>query len=355
MTQTRTSSDLAQTTFQLLAIGILVASSFWIVRPFLIALIWATTIVISTWPVMLSAQRALGPRSAAVAVMTTALLMVLVVPLFVSIGALVRNADEIASWPEALRTFHIPQPPAWAASLPMVGTTLVDRWNQLAGRPPEELTNMLLPYARTFVLDLVRRVGSVGLLFIQFLLTVVLSAVLYSKGEIVAAGVERLARRLGGVRGAEAVRLSAQAIRGVALGVVGTAILQTTLTGLGLMVVGVPYAVMLTAVVFVFCIAQIGPALVLIPVVYWAYSQSGPVWGTSFLVWAIFCAALDNVVRPILIRRGADLPLLLIFSGVIGGLLAFGVIGLFIGPVVLAVAYTLLVEWVSEGEQQARP
>jgi predicted PurR-regulated permease PerM len=100
---------------------------------------------------------------------------------------------------------------------------------------------------------------------------------------------------------------------------------------------------------FMLCIAQIGPGLVLIPAVIWVYSTRGGVWGTGFLVWAIFCGTLDNVLRPMLIKRGADLPILLIFTGVIGGLIAFGVIGLFIGPVVLAVGYTLLVEWVSQG------
>jgi predicted PurR-regulated permease PerM len=98
---------------------------------------------------------------------------------------------------------------------------------------------------------------------------------------------------------------------------------------------------------FILCIAQVGPTLVLIPVVFWVYSTSGGGWGTVFLVWAILCAVLDNFLRPMLIKRGADLPLLLIFTGVIGGLLAFGVIGLFIGPVVLAVAYTLLGAWVA--------
>jgi len=144
------------------------------------------------------------------------------------------------------------------------------------------------------------------------------------------------------------VHLAGQAIRGVALGVVVTAILQSTASGVGLAVVGVPFASILTAVIFMLCVAQVGPGLVLIGAVIWVYSTRGGVWGTGFLVWAIFCSTFDNFLRPLLIKQGADLPLLLIFAGVIGGLLAFGVIGLFIGPVVLAVAYTLLVDWVSQ-------
>jgi predicted PurR-regulated permease PerM len=109
----------------------------------------------------------------------------------------------------------------------------------------------------------------------------------------------------------------------------------------------VPFAVILTVLMFVLAVAQIGAVPVLIGAVIWVYSTSGAAWGTVFLVWAIFCGTLDNVLRPMLIKRGADLPLLLIFAGVIGGLVAFGIIGLFIGPVVLAVAYTLLVAWVA--------
>jgi len=143
------------------------------------------------------------------------------------------------------------------------------------------------------------------------------------------------------------VHLAAQAVRGVALGVVVTAIVQSGLAGIGLAIAGVPFATLLTALMFILAVAQVGPAPVLIPAVIWVYAKSGGVWGSVFLVWAAFCGLLDNFLRPVLIRRGADLPLLVIFTGVIGGLIAFGVIGLFIGPVVLAVAYTLLADWVS--------
>jgi predicted PurR-regulated permease PerM len=126
-----------------------------------------------------------------------------------------------------------------------------------------------------------------------------------------------------------------------------TALAQSALGGVGLLVAGVPAVGLLTALMFMLCIAQIGPVLVLVPVVVWLYWSDQNLWGTVLLVWTILVGAMDNFVRPVLIRRGADLPLLLIFAGVIGGLIAFGVIGLFIGPVVLAVTYTLLGDWVS--------
>jgi predicted PurR-regulated permease PerM len=110
----------------------------------------------------------------------------------------------------------------------------------------------------------------------------------------------------------------------------------------------VPFAGILIALSFVLAIAQIGPIPVLIGAVIWVYANHGGAWGTVFLVWAVFSGFFDNVARPVLIRRGADLPLLLIFAGVIGGLIGFGVIGLFVGPVVLAVGYMLLAAWVEE-------
>jgi predicted PurR-regulated permease PerM len=357
--ETRPSSDLARTTLQLLALGILIATTFWIARPFLMALAWATMIVVATWPLLLQLQGWFGGRrSLAVAMMTIVLLLILVVPLYFGIAAIVSNAKQIADWSKSLATLSVPQPPGWVEGLPVIGAKLTARWQELAAAHPEELSARFAPYGQKLVVWFVGQVGSVGLLLVQFLLTVIIAAILYSNGETVVRGAERFARRLAGPQGENSVHLAAQAIRGVALGVVVTAILQSGLVGVGLAIVGVPFAVILTAAAFMLAIAQIGPAIMLIPVVVWVYSTNGAGWGTGFLVWSIFCCTIDNLVRPLLIKRGADLPLLLIFAGVIGGLVAFGVIGLFIGPVVLAVAYTLLVDWVSAGDasgQQGLP
>jgi predicted PurR-regulated permease PerM len=349
-------SDLARTTFQLLALGALIVSSFWIVRPFLMASTWAAMIAVATWPLLLRTQTCLGGRrSLAVAVMTLALLLILLVPFYFGVTTIVENAGLITEWSKSLATLSLPQPPAWLASLPVIGSKLTVRWQQLAAASPEEISARLAPFARTVALWFVGQVGSLGLLLIQFLLTVVVVALLYSKGETVARGADRFARRLAGPQGENAVHLAGQAIRAVALGVVVTAIAQSVLAGIGLAIAGLPFVTFLIALVFVLSVAQVGPALVLIPATIWVYDRSGAVWGTAFLAWAIFCSIIDNFLRPLLIKRGADLPLLLIFAGVIGGLIAFGVIGLFIGPVVLAVAYTLLVEWVSAGDPSDEP
>ena len=141
--------------------------------------------------------------------------------------------------------------------------------------------------------------------------------------------------------------LAGKAVRGIVLGVVLTALIQVAIAGIGLFVTGVPAAALLTAVMAILCLAQLGPILVLIPAIIWLYWSGQPVWGTVLIVFSVPAATIDNFIRPFLIRKGADLPLLLIFAGVIGGLIAFGIIGLFIGPVVLAISYTLLKIWVS--------
>jgi predicted PurR-regulated permease PerM len=213
-----------------------------------------------------------------------------------------------------------------------------------------DLLPKLTPYAGDATRWFVAQVGSVGFLLLQFLLTVVIAAVMYGGGEEAADLVRRFARRLGGERGAGVVDLAGGAIRGVALGVGGTALAQAVVSGLGLLLAGVPVAGLLTALTFMLCIAQIGPVLVLVPATVWAFWSDNTGGGVLLVVVTVVVTTLDNVLRPMLIRMGADLPLLLIFAGVIGGLLAFGLVGIFIGPVVLAVAYTLLEAWMADGE-----
>jgi len=343
--------DITRSTLAVLFIGILIAATFWILRPFLTAIIWATMIVVTTWPAMLSVQKMLwGKRGLAVTFMTGTLLLLFIVPFSFAIISIVERADEIGNWVQSLTHVSLPPPPSWVEQLPLAGPKIAARWNELAAIPPQELSGRLAPHARKFVGWLISQAGSIGMMIIQFLLTVIICAVLYATGETAANGVCRFARRLAGVPGEDAAILAAKAVRGVALGVVGTALIQSLLGGIGLALAGVPAVTLLTAVIFILCVAQIGPGLVLIPVVVWLFWQDQTLWGSIMVVWTLIVGTIDNFIRPLLIKKGADLPLLLIFAGVIGGLISFGVIGLFIGPVMLAVTYTLLEVWVSRGE-----
>ena len=342
-----TQRDLARTILAVLCLLGLIATSFWILRPFLPALIWATMIVVATWPIMLRVQAILwGRRWLAVTVMTIALLLVFVVPFSLAIGTLIANADEIVGWARSLGTVKVAGPPEWLQAVPLVGRKAASAWNQFAASGPEELGRRIAPYAQDVARWFLAEVGSFGVMAVEFLLTVVIAAILFAGGETAVSGVRRFARRLAGAQGERTVLLAGQAIRGVALGVVLVAIGQAVLGGIGLTVAGVPFAAILTAVMFMLCIAQIGPAPVLLAGVVWLYWQGTAGWATALLIWTIVVGTVDNVVRPILIMKGADLPLLLIFTGVVGGLMAFGLVGIFVGPMVLAVAYTLLEAWV---------
>lgn len=349
MNTTTSKPELARITLAILFIGVLIAASGWILKPFLPALIWATMVVVATWPVMLRVQRHLGNRrTPAVIVMTLLVLLVLVVPLSMAIATLVENADRIVYFGKYVASFEMPSPPAWLATVPLVGDKLQHGWLQLAAAGESGLVAKVAPYAGNLTKWFVREVGGFGLVFVQFLLTVALSAILYASGEQAAAEVRRFGHRLAGERGDGAVVLAAQAVRAVALGVGITALVQSVLGGIGLAIAGVPFAAILTALMFMLCIAQLGPALVLAPAVVWLYWSGDTGWGTFLLVWTVIVGTMDNFLRPLLIKQGADLPLLLILAGVIGGLLAFGLVGIFVGPVVLAVAYTLLEAWLGD-------
>ena len=346
-------SDITRTILAVLFIAILITVSFWILRPFLTSIVWAAIIVVATWPVLLKVQAVFrGRRGFAVTVMTVVLLMVIFVPLIIGIMAIAGKAEDIASRIKTLSAVTIPPPPEWVSNIPLGGRKLAERWQEYAALSTEELAGRITPYAQSALRWFVAKAGSIAGMILQFLLTVIIAAVMYAKGETAAAGIRKFARRLAGERGDETVVLAAKACRGVALGIVVTAIIQTGIGGIGLFVAGVPAAPVLTAIIFMLCLAQLGPILVMVPSVIWAYWSGQAFWGTVLLVVTIFAGGIDNFIRPILIKRGADLPLLLIFAGVIGGLIAFGVIGLFIGPVVLAVTLTLLQKWVSDGEQQ---
>jgi predicted PurR-regulated permease PerM len=349
MVSNHSSRDVARTTLAVLFIGMLIAGSFWVLRPFLLAVAWAAMIVIATWPLMLATQARLwGKRALAVSVMMTVLLLVVVTPFVLSIGTIVANSENIAGWFKWLVNFTIPLPPDRVERLPLIGAKIAAGWKQIAAASQEELTARLSPYAGQTVNWLVAQAGDLGRMLVHVLLTLIITAILYFKGEAAAAGIRRFAGKVAGPRGEHAARLAAEAVRAVALGVVVTAFVQAVLAGIGLAVAGMPYAPLLTALIFMLGIAQLGPAPVMVPTVIWIYWKGDPWWGTVMLAWAIFVGVIDNFMRPLLIKRGASLPLLLIFAGVIGGLIAFGVVGLFIGPVLLAVTYTLLVAWLEE-------
>jgi predicted PurR-regulated permease PerM len=341
--------DLTRSVLTIIVIVGLIALSLWILKPFLAAAIWAAMIVVATWPLLTLAEAKFGNRRApAVAVMTLAMLLLLVLPLWLAIDTIVDHSGELSGFARRLAADGLPPPPSWVATLPVIGEKMNALWLQVAADGTKGLVTKVAPYAAESSKWALAQVGGLGGMLIQFLLVVIIAAIMYADGESAAGTVRRFGRRLGGERGENVVILAGQAIRGVALGVGVTAIVQTLLAGIGLAVAGVPFASLLSAVILMLCIAQLGPMLVLAPAVAWMYWTGDNGWATALLVWSLMVGSLDNFLRPLLIKRGADLPLLLIFAGVIGGMLGFGLIGIFVGPVALAVTYTLLLAWIED-------
>jgi len=346
--------EITRVVLMVLVIALLIAGSFWTLLPFLGALIWAATVVIATWPLLLRVRARTGKRQwLATAFMTGVILLVLILPFGMAVSTLL---DVLHSGPEFLGAYFkngLGPAPEWLGNIPAVGDKLVVKWNELATGGQAGLIEAARPYMANAAQWAIAVTGGIGMTILSILLIVLLVAILYSQGETAARGALAFGFRLGGERGMEVMKLAAQAVRSVALGVVVTALVQAVLTGIALWICGIPSPAVFAALVFLLGIAQLGPIPIMVPAIAWLYWTNEPVWGTVLVVLAIPIGALDNVLRPILIRRGVQLPMLLIIAGVIGGLIGFGVLGLFVGPVILAASYTLVKSWVADGPQPA--
>ena len=350
--QPRALPDITRVMLSVLAIGALLVGSVWTLLPFLSGLIWATTIVIATWPALERLQRLTGRRSVAATIMTLLVLLAVIAPLAVAINTLLGAAQQSPAMMSDFLARGIGPPPAWIATIPGVGEPLAERWQAVAIGGPDALKELVQPYALSAASAMLAATGGFGRVALLVVFTVVLVGIFYSQGETAARGALAFARRLSGETGERTLQLAGQAIRGVALGVVVTALVQSLLVGIGLWLCGIPHPGVLTALAFILSIAQIGPLPVAAAAVGWLYWTGSTGWATALVIWSVPIVMLDNVLRPMLIRRGVQLPMLLIIGGVIGGLISFGVMGLFIGPVVLAVTYTLAKEWVATGQSE---
>jgi len=343
--------DLTRMMLTIVFVGLLIVASVWIVRPFMLSITWASMIVVATWPLLRSLESRFGGRRwLAVGLLTLGQLALLFIPLTLAIATLINNAGVVIEFAKTLASLQVSEPPAWLTRLPLVGEQARDLWVHTAEAGLGDLAMKAAPYADQTTRWFAGKVGGLGLIVLQFLLTAVISAVMYSNAESILATLQKFSQRLAGDRGQQILILASQAIRGVALGVGVTALVQALLAGLGLALAGIPAVSILTALIFMLCIAQIGALPVLLPACIWLYWGGNTGWGTFMLFWALIVGNIDAVLRPVLIKRGADLPLILILTGVIGGLIGFGLVGIFLGPLILAISYTMIAAWVNERE-----
>lgn len=339
--------DLTRTVLSLLLLIIMIVTSFWIFKPFLPATVWGGMIVISTWHVMVKIQAKVGGRRwLATLIMLVLLISLLIVPLALAIVSLVEVVQGFFANGQIMAELSIPPPPEWLGSIPIAGGKLVTSWKYYASINAAELYAKVLPHMKSIVSWFLSQAGSIGMIIIQCLLTVAVAAVTYMNGESAARGIILFARRVAGSAGENAVYQAAKAVKGVALGVVGTSLIQALLGAMGLLITGTKGVGLLASLIFISSIGPGGPALILLPVTGWLYMEDQIGMAIFMGIWTIVVSNIDSFIRPILIKTGGDFPFLLMFVGVIGGLLSFGVMGLFIGPVMLAVSYSLLGQWV---------
>jgi predicted PurR-regulated permease PerM len=317
-----------------------------VLRPFLSALLWALILSFSTWPLYAWLVRRLnGRRSLAAFFMTLLVAAIFILPLAAAGAGLADSVAKVGNMVAVLLRQGPPGPPAWVAELPIIGPDVTERWIELE-RLGAGWTAELQPYLDTALNALLSLGVRMGEAIIQVSLGVLAAFFFFRDG---AEGTKRLSaavERLGGLRAQRLLTVAASTVRSVVYGVIGTALAQATLQGIGLWLAGVPAAFFLGFLTFFLGFVPVGPPLVWLPAAAWLLYKGAVGWGLFLILWGFFVVSgVDNVLRPYLISRGSRLPLILMFFGVLGGLMAFGFLGVFLGPTLLAIGYVLFQEW----------
>lgn len=334
----------------LIAVLALAVGCLLVLRPFLSSLLWAAILVYSTWPAyrFLRERTKLSPGWAA-GVMVAAEFLLIGLPLVFATPTKREDIEGLRASVEALLTQGMPGLGDWLGRLPLVGRYL-QPWFEGLDTGIAGLAELVQPYAGTLAQGLLSILLAVLSGLAELLVAIFLAFFLYRDGPAIAARGEAALARLAGGRTRHLVVLTGDVTRGVVYGLLGTAVVQGIMTTFGLWLSGVPRPVLLGVVAGVISIFPVGAPLVWIPATLWLFSQGSIGWAIFLGLYGTFgISSADNVIRPWLISRGADLPLLLTLLGALGGVFAFGFLGLFLGPVLLAVGFTLLKDWAAEG------
>jgi predicted PurR-regulated permease PerM len=331
---------------QILLLGLL-GASLWVLAPFWSALFWAAVLSFASWPIMRWLTRVLkGRQSVAAGLLTGVWIVLVAVPLVMLGFNLADHIRDATAMIKDVQVDGLPPPPAWLASVPLVGERLVSIWETL-DQQGSALFATVQPYLGQVGNFLLVRSAKIGGGILELALSLILVFFFYRDGPRLAAFVESLLERLIGERAQHYLELVAGTVQRVVNGVIGTAVAQALLAYIGFMIAGIPGALLLGLLTFA-CSLIMVPPLVWGPAVGWLIWQ-GEIGMAIFLgVWGFFIiSGVDNILKPYLISRGGNLPLVVVLLGVFGGILAFGFMGLFLGPTLLAVAYSLLSDWVA--------
>jgi len=322
---------------------LLVTACLLILKPFLPLIAWGIIIAIAIYPGYLKLLKLLGGRGKLAAVVCTLLLMaVLIIPVSLMAGALVTGMQTLAVRLKEGTTI-IPPPPPNIASWPLIGAPLAEVWTLASTNTATAITTFG-PQLRSFVPGLLSASATIGVEVLQWLLSILVAGVLLANDS---GGVEvshQFATRLFGVRGPEFERLAGATIRSVTMGIIGVALIQSFFAALGFIVFAVPGAGLWAAVFLFAAVLQVG-GLVLIPAVIYVFAVASTTKAVLFLIWCVFVGVMDNVLKPLLLGRGVAVPIAVVFLGAIGGFVTMGIIGLFVGAIILSVGYKLSIAW----------
>jgi predicted PurR-regulated permease PerM len=332
------------------ALALLLAGCFLVLRPFLSALLWAAILAFTTWPAyrFLTDRARLGPSWAA-GVMVAAMMLVIGLPLALAAPSAGRSSVRKLWIPLLRPSISSRLVGAAIGRLPYVGPFLQERFGAL-DLGVGNLFALLRPYAGSVAQMALGLVLSIVSGVAELLVAILLAFFFYRDGPRMAEAMDRMAENIAGGRGRRLVVLTGAVTRGVVYGLLGTAVVQGALTAFGLWLSGVPHPVLFGVLAGVISILPIGAPVVWVPATIWLLATGSTGWGIFLGIYgAAGISSVDNFIRPWLIARGADLPLLLTLLGALGGAFAFGLLGLFLGPVLLAVTYSVIKEWAQDG------
>ncbi|MCF5546010.1 AI-2E family transporter [Pseudomonas salomonii] len=334
---------------------VLFGASFWVMAPFWSALFWGAVLAFASWPLMRLLTRWLGGReSLAAGILTLGWMLLVAVPLVWLGFNLADHVRDAVGLIKDIQVDGLPAAPAWLNSIPFVGERLVATWDSI-DQQGAALMVSIKPYLGQVGNWLLARSAQIGGGILELTLSLVFVFFFYRDGPRLAMFAHRLLERLIGERAGYYIELVAGTVQRVVNGVIGTAAAQALLALIGFLIAGVPGALVLGIVTFLLSLIPMGPPLVWIPATAWLAWKGDYTYAVFLGVWGMFIiSGVDNVLKPYLISRGGNLPLVIVLLGVFGGLIAFGFIGLFIGPTLLAVAYSLLTDWSATQSQERR-
>jgi len=334
-------------------LGLLFVGCLLVLWPFVTVLLWAAVLSFSTWPLygrVLKLVR--GRRTLAALLLSLSMVLAVLLPFGVVGLQLGDNVSELKTATQRWLDSGPPSAPAWVAKIPLIGEAVTDSWNGFVSDSAK-----LLEKAKTFVEPvgawLLKAGLNLGVGLAQLALSILLTFFLLRNGAAVGETLNDAIRRIAGERGIHLLQVAGNTVRGVVYGILGTALVQALMAGLGFVIAGVPGAALLALLTFFLSVLPVGPPLVWLPAAFWLFHQGSTGWGIFMLVWGVGVSSVDNFVKPWLISQGSDMPFLLIFFGVLGGALAFGFIGVFIGPTLLAVGYRVVKEWATASRSSA--